>query len=202
MPRTIRFHLDENCPAAIAEGLRRRGIDITTTPDAGLLTASDEEQTAYALAEGRVIFTLDKDFLRMNAREALRKHTERIPPISYKLLERCVGDFNRLAERVEECVELIKAQLRDDPVAQKLDTIAGVGPIIATAARASVPDIGQFKNGRHFATSLGLVPQQASSGQTTRLGSMSKRGNPYLRKLLIHSPQGTNAWRDPAGPDA
>ena len=69
MPRTIRFHLDENCPAAIAEGLRRRGIDITTTPDAGLLTASDEEQTAYALAEGRVIFTLDKDFLRMNARE-------------------------------------------------------------------------------------------------------------------------------------
>src|SRR5512135_1109517 len=67
MPRTIRFHLDENCPAAIAEGLRRRCIDVTTTPGAGLLTASDEEQTAYALAEGRVIFTLDKDFLRINA---------------------------------------------------------------------------------------------------------------------------------------
>ena len=57
MPRTIRFHLDENCPAAIAEALRRRGIDITTTPGAGLLTASDEEQTAYAFAKGRVIFT-------------------------------------------------------------------------------------------------------------------------------------------------
>ena len=67
MPRTIRFHLDENCPAAIAEGLRRRGIDITTTLEAGLLMASDEEQTVYALAEGRVIFTLDKDFLRINA---------------------------------------------------------------------------------------------------------------------------------------
>ena len=67
MPRTIRFHLDENCPAAIAEALRRRGIDITTTPGAGLLTASDEEQTAYAFTEGRVIFTLDKDFLRINA---------------------------------------------------------------------------------------------------------------------------------------
>jgi hypothetical protein len=67
MPRTIRFHLDENCPNAIAEGLRRRGIDVTTTPEVGLITASDEEQTAYALAAGRVIFTLDKDFLRINA---------------------------------------------------------------------------------------------------------------------------------------
>jgi predicted nuclease of predicted toxin-antitoxin system len=67
MPRTIRFHLDENCPAAIAEGLWRRGIDVTTTPESGLLAASDEQQTAYARAEGRVIFTLDKDFLRIHA---------------------------------------------------------------------------------------------------------------------------------------
>lgn len=66
MPRTIRFHLDENCPNAIAEGLRRRGIDVTTTPEVGLLTASDEKQTAHALVEGRVIFTLDKDFLSIN----------------------------------------------------------------------------------------------------------------------------------------
>jgi hypothetical protein len=49
MPRTIRFHLDENCARAIAIGLRRHGIDVTTTPDAGLLGAIDEEQAAYAL---------------------------------------------------------------------------------------------------------------------------------------------------------
>jgi len=67
MARTIRFHLDENCPHAIAEGLRRRGIEVTTTPEADLLSASDEEQTAYARSEGRVIFTLDKDFLRINS---------------------------------------------------------------------------------------------------------------------------------------
>ncbi|MBV8677985.1 MAG: DUF5615 family PIN-like protein [Planctomycetaceae bacterium] len=48
MLRTIRFHLDENCPTAIAEGLRRRGIDVTTTPEAGLIGATDEEQTAHA----------------------------------------------------------------------------------------------------------------------------------------------------------
>ncbi len=67
MARTIRFHLDENCHRAIAEGLRRRGIDVTTTPDVGLLGATDDEQAAYGLAQRRVIFTQDRDFLRLHA---------------------------------------------------------------------------------------------------------------------------------------
>ena len=67
MPRTIRFHLDENCSRAIADGLRRFGFDVTTTPEVGLLAATDEEQTAHALTAGRVIFTRDEDFLRINA---------------------------------------------------------------------------------------------------------------------------------------
>ena len=67
MPRTIRFHLDENCPRALAVGLRRRGIDVTSTPEAGLLEATDEVQTAHALSEGRVIFTQDEDFLAIHA---------------------------------------------------------------------------------------------------------------------------------------
>jgi hypothetical protein len=66
MPRTIRFHLDENCSRAIAEGLRRWGVDVTT-PQVGLLGATDGEQAAHALAEGRVVFTQDRDFLRINA---------------------------------------------------------------------------------------------------------------------------------------
>ncbi len=67
MPQTIPFHLDENCTKAIARGLRHHGIDVTTTPEAGLLGATDEEQTAYALHSGRVIFTQDRDFLRIHA---------------------------------------------------------------------------------------------------------------------------------------
>ena len=63
MPRTIRFHLDENCTGAIASGLRRRGIDVTTSAEAGLLGAADTEHVAYALPLGRVIFTQDGDFL-------------------------------------------------------------------------------------------------------------------------------------------
>jgi predicted nuclease of predicted toxin-antitoxin system len=67
MPRTIKSHLDDNAPRAVAEGLRRRGIDVTTTPEVGLLGASDEEQAAWCLAEGRVIFTQDHDFLAIHA---------------------------------------------------------------------------------------------------------------------------------------
>ena len=67
MPSTICFHLDENGSRAIAEGLRRRGINVTTTPEAGLLGASDEMQAAYGLCEGRVVITQDRDFLRLHA---------------------------------------------------------------------------------------------------------------------------------------
>lgn len=67
MARTIRFHLDECCDPAVAEGLRRRGIDVTTTREAGLLRAEDQQQAAYGLAEQRVILTHDTDFLVLHA---------------------------------------------------------------------------------------------------------------------------------------
>src|SRR5262245_16523887 len=66
MPRTIRFHLDEHVPLAVAEGLRRRGIDVTTAADAGLLGAEDVEHLAFALSQGRVVFTSDEDYLALN----------------------------------------------------------------------------------------------------------------------------------------
>jgi predicted nuclease of predicted toxin-antitoxin system len=63
----LRFHLDEHIPHAIAHGLRRRDIDVTTTSDAGLLNASDEEHIAFALQYERVILTADIDFLKLAA---------------------------------------------------------------------------------------------------------------------------------------
>ena len=66
MSDRIKFHLDEKVSNAIAEGLRRRGIDVTTTPEVGLISASDEEQIEFALTEKRVIFTQDDDFLRLH----------------------------------------------------------------------------------------------------------------------------------------
>jgi predicted nuclease of predicted toxin-antitoxin system len=63
MPRTIRFHLDEHVSHAVADGLRRLGIDVTTTTDANLLGAADADHVAYAVSQGKVIFTEDEDFL-------------------------------------------------------------------------------------------------------------------------------------------
>ena len=67
MPRTIRFHLNEHCDPDIAAGLRRHSIDVTTTPEVGLLGATDAQQIAFALTVGRVNFTQDSDYLRLNA---------------------------------------------------------------------------------------------------------------------------------------
>ena len=67
MQTPIRFHLAESMPNAVAEGLRRRGIDVTTSSEAQLLAAKDEEQLAFATRETRVLVTRDQDFLRLNA---------------------------------------------------------------------------------------------------------------------------------------
>ena len=67
MPRTIRFHLDEHADLAIADGLRRRGIDVTTTQDVGLTSSPDVSHLEFIRTEGRVLFTEDADFLRTHA---------------------------------------------------------------------------------------------------------------------------------------
>ena len=67
MARMIRFHLDEHCPHALAEGLRRHGVDVTTSVEANLLAATDQGQLAFAVAGGRAFFTQDSDFLQINA---------------------------------------------------------------------------------------------------------------------------------------
>src|SRR5438034_4653943 len=71
-------------------------------------------------------------------------------------------------------------------VSQRLATIPGIGPIIATAIAATVTEPSGFRSGREFAAWLGLVPRQNSTGGKVRLGGISKRGNQYLRRLLIN----------------
>ncbi len=66
MAESIKFHLDENANNAIADGLKRRGIDVTISVQANLISASDEQQLAFAHAQGRVLFTQDRDFLELH----------------------------------------------------------------------------------------------------------------------------------------
>jgi transposase len=78
------------------------------------------------------------------------------------------------------------AQLAEESeVCRRLAAVEGVGPLTVTAFVAAVHDPGAFKNGRHCAAWLGLVPTQHGTGGKTVLGGMSKRGNQYLRRLLL-----------------
>jgi transposase len=77
-----------------------------------------------------------------------------------------------------------------------LQTIPGIGPISATAILAAISDSTQFKNGRQFAAWLGLVPREHSTGGKPRLLGISKRGDRYLRKLLVHGARATLRWVD------
>jgi len=89
-------------------------------------------------------------------------------------------------EKIDELDIQIKHQANNNPTCQRLQSIDGVGPITALAIIALVGDGEGFKNGRHFAAYLGLVPKQHSSGNRECLLGISKRGDNYVRELLIH----------------
>jgi|AntDryMetagUQ255_1029468.scaffolds.fasta_scaffold01379_2 transposase len=91
-----------------------------------------------------------------------------------------------LETRIAELEKRILEVFKSNPVCQRLATVPGVGPLIATALVASVADPQRFKNGRQFAAYLGLVPRQHSTGGKPKLLGITKAGNNYLRKLLIH----------------
>lgn len=90
-----------------------------------------------------------------------------------------------LEEKVSAYTKRIDQFAKANPTCQALQTIPGVGPIAATAIFSSMGSPNSFKNGRSFAAWLGLVPKQHSTGGKTRLGRITKRGNVYLRSLLI-----------------
>jgi transposase len=80
----------------------------------------------------------------------------------------------------------IDALAAETPAVDRLRSIPGVGPLTASGLVAFVGDVQRFPSGRHFASYLGLTPREQSSGLRRRLGAISKRGDPYLRTLLIH----------------
>jgi transposase len=82
------------------------------------------------------------------------------------------------------------------PECQRLQTIPGIGPLSATALIAAIGDVAQFKNGRQLAAWMGLVPREHSTGGKPRLLGISKRGDVYLRKLLVHGARATLRWID------
>ena len=102
------------------------------------------------------------------------------------LLDGLWGDLRALDERVKELHSEISVIAANEPRAQALQQLRGVGPMIATALVVAIGDARQFSNGRQFAASLGLTPRQHSSGGKDRLLGISKRGDAYLRTLMVH----------------
>jgi transposase len=102
------------------------------------------------------------------------------------LLQRLWDQFKQLQEEMSRLDQEISKIAKTDERCVRIQKIEGVGPMTATAILAATPDIKAFKNGRQFSAWLGLVPKQWSSGQREQLLGISKRGDGYIRMLLVH----------------
>lgn len=108
-------------------------------------------------------------------------------PGSFRLLiQRLLDHLKELDRQVGELEGQIQLWHRENSASQKLAKIPGVGPMTASAMAASIGDARNFKNGRQLAAWLGMVPRQHSTGGKSTLLGISKRGDTYLRTLLIH----------------
>jgi transposase len=110
----------------------------------------------------------------------------RLPPLARELLQILADHLRALEERVVELDRRLVATARDGGACERLAAVPGIGPVIATALVATVGDAKTFASGRHLAAWLGLVPRQHSSGGKERLLGISKRGDGYLRRQLVH----------------
>jgi len=109
-----------------------------------------------------------------------------LPEISRALFARLFAHFEQLGNQVKELESQIKAWHKQSAASARIESIPGIGALTASALVASIGDAKTFKSGRQLAAWLGLVPRQDSSGGKERLLGISKRGDVYLRTLLIH----------------
>lgn len=110
----------------------------------------------------------------------------RVPALLQPVLATTADEIRTLDATIHGIDQPLATRARQLPDATRLQTVPGVGVITATALLAAVGDIRRFPTGRHFASFLGLTAREASSGEQRRLGAISKRGDTYVRMLLIH----------------
>lgn len=115
----------------------------------------------------------------------VEEECEQLPELARQALIHIVVEIRNLQERTKALDAEITAWHRANTDSRRLETIPGIGPIIASALVASITDVKQFTSGRQLAAWIGLVPRQSSSGSRERLGRITKQGDPYLRRLLV-----------------
>lgn len=150
-----------------------------------------EERTACInrirglLAEFGVVLPKSPEVLRQHLSDVIEDGSNDIAGMARLVLQRAQEQWREMDAHIKWCDQRIADHQKDDEQVQRAAELMGVGAITASAIVASVGDFKQFKNGAQFGAWLGLTPKQNSSGGKSSLGGISKRGNDYLRTLLI-----------------
>lgn len=191
---------DANDAAAVCEAASRpsmRFVPVKTADQQALLAVHrlregyKEERTACVnrirglLTEFGLVFAQSPEALRLALPDAMEDAANELPTIARLALQRAQLQWLELDSHIEWCDERIAAHVRSDEQAKVALLLCGIGPVTASALVATVGDFRQFKTGAQFGSWLGLVPSQNSSGGKVSLGRITKRGDNYLRTLLI-----------------
>lgn len=191
---------DANDAAAICEAAGRphmRFVPIKTAAQQGLLAIHRlrqgfmEERTALInrirglLVEFGLVFPRTPEVLRTFLPDVLEDASNELPSVVRLGLQSAHLHWINIELQIAWCDERIGIHVRSDERATKAATLVGIGPITASALVASIGDFSQFANARQFGAWLGLVPSQNSTGGKASLGHITKRGDTYLRHLLI-----------------
>jgi len=148
-------------------------------------TAVINQLRAFLLERG-ITFRQGRAYLRQHVPSILANDQLNLTSRMRRLLDHLWQEWKSLELQIEAHNEEIESIARADEACRRLREIPGVGPMVATAMVAAIGNGSAFRKGREFAAWLGLVPRQHSTGGKVRLLGISKRGNPYLRRLFIH----------------
>lgn len=129
----------------------------------------------------------------------LEDATHPLPDMLRELIDELLAEWRHLGERISVLTGRLEVAANADQTAKRLMTVRGIGPVIATALLAKQTEPDRFPNARKFAAYFGMVPEQHSSGEKIQLGRMSKRGDGYLRSLMI---QGAHSVLQQLRPDS
>jgi len=153
-------------------------------------------ETRGLLAEYGIIVPQGAATLRQHVLEKWATEDAKLTPLSLELCRQLLEELGTLEARVATYDAQLAQVAQAPPVCQRLMTIPGLGELTATAWVAAVSAAAQCKNGRQFAAWLGLVPRPQSTGGKPRLLGISKHGDSYLRKLLVHGARSCLRWVD------
>jgi len=148
-------------------------------------TAVINQIRAFLLERG-MVFAKSPIRLREAIPSVLENVEENLTPRMRNLIAMMWSEWKELELQLEELNAEVERIASSDAACQRLRQIPGIGPLVATAIVASIGNGSAFRKGREFAAWMGLVPRQHSTGGKARLYGISKRGNRYLRIILVH----------------